>query len=156
MITHRTFPDKGLDLVLGWVIPNLHPCPWHTLVSPSNVHIPRHKISPSIMGISSGSGVNYRTSQGFIRSSAGKESTCNAEVPWFNSWVGKFPWRRKLILTPVFLPGESHGQRSLAGYSHESQRVGHDRVTKHSTPEDWTLHLNYTETHDCCSPGSLG
>ena len=35
----------------------------------------------------------------------------------FNSWVGKTPWRRKWQLTPVFLPGESHGQRSLAGYS---------------------------------------
>ena len=31
--------------------------------------------------------------------------------------VGKIPWRRKWQLTPVFLPGESHGQRSLAGYS---------------------------------------
>ena len=32
-------------------------------------------------------------------------------------WVGKIPWRRKWQPTPVFLPGESHGQRSLAGYS---------------------------------------
>ena len=30
---------------------------------------------------------------------------------------GKIPWRRKWQLTPVFLPGESHGQRSLVGYS---------------------------------------
>ena len=29
------------------------------------------------------------------------------------SWVGKLPWRRTWQLTPVFLPGESHGQRSL-------------------------------------------
>ena len=35
----------------------------------------------------------------------------------FNPWVGKIPWSRKQQLTPVFLPGESHGQRSLAGYS---------------------------------------
>ena len=35
----------------------------------------------------------------------------------FNSWVGKIPWRRKWQPTPAFLPGESHGQRSLAGYS---------------------------------------
>ena len=35
----------------------------------------------------------------------------------FNPWVGKIPWRRKWQPTPVFLPGESHGQRSLAGYS---------------------------------------
>ena len=32
-------------------------------------------------------------------------------------WVGKIPWRREWQPTPVFLPGESHGQRSLVGYS---------------------------------------
>ena len=32
-------------------------------------------------------------------------------------WVRKIPWRRAWQPTPVFLPGESHGQRSLAGYS---------------------------------------
>ena len=37
--------------------------------------------------------------------------------PGFNAWVGKIPWRRTWQPTPVFLPGESHGQRSLAGYS---------------------------------------
>ena len=35
----------------------------------------------------------------------------------FDPWVGKIPWRRAQQPTPVFLPGESHGQRSLAGYS---------------------------------------
>ena len=35
-------------------------------------------------------------------------------------WIpgsGKIPWRRNWPPTPVFLPGESHGQKSLAGYS---------------------------------------
>ena len=32
-------------------------------------------------------------------------------------WVEKIPWRRTWQPTPVFLPGESHGQRSLGGYS---------------------------------------
>ena len=32
-------------------------------------------------------------------------------------WVGKIPWRKAWQPTPVFLPGESHGQGSLAGYS---------------------------------------
>jgi len=32
------------------------------------------------------------------------------------SWVGKMPWRRKWQPTPVFLPGKSHGWRSLAAY----------------------------------------
>ena len=35
----------------------------------------------------------------------------------FDPWVRKIPWRRKWHPTPVFLPGESHGQRSLSGYS---------------------------------------
>ena len=57
----------------------------------------------------------------------GKESTCNAgaaggvgSIPG----LGRLPWRREWQPTPVFLPGESHGQRSLAGYSpwgHESR-----------------------------------
>ena len=40
----------------------------------------------------------------------------------FHLWVGKIPWRRKWQPTPVFLPGESHGQRSLAGYSLYSRK----------------------------------
>ena len=34
-----------------------------------------------------------------------------------HSLVGKIPWRREWLLTSVFLPRESHGQRSLVGYS---------------------------------------
>ena len=37
--------------------------------------------------------------------------------PGFNPWVGKIPWRRERLPTPVFWPGEFHGRRSLAGYS---------------------------------------
>ena len=37
--------------------------------------------------------------------------------PGFNPWVGKISWRRKWQPTPVFLPGKSHGQRNLVGYS---------------------------------------
>ena len=37
--------------------------------------------------------------------------------PGFDPWVGKIPWRREWQPTPVFLSGEFHGQRSLAGYS---------------------------------------
>ena len=35
----------------------------------------------------------------------------------FNPWVGNIPWRRAEQPTPVFLPGKSHGQRSVVGYS---------------------------------------
>ena len=37
--------------------------------------------------------------------------------PGFDPWVRKIPWRRKWQSTPVLLPGKSHGQRSLVGYS---------------------------------------
>ena len=46
------------------------------------------------------------------------ESVClQCGRPGFHPWVGKIPWRRKWQPTPVFLPGESHGRRSLVGYS---------------------------------------
>ena len=38
------------------------------------------------------------------------------QTPRFDPWVGKVPWKREWQPTPVFLPGESHGQRSLADY----------------------------------------
>ena len=53
---------------------------------------------------------------GFPGVSDGKKSTCNAEI-WVYPWVRKIFWRREWLLTLVFLPGEPHGQRSLAGYS---------------------------------------
>ena len=55
--------------------------------------------------------------QGFPDGSAGKESACNARDPGFDLWVKKIPWRREWQPTPVFLPGKSHGQRILVGYS---------------------------------------
>ena len=46
-----------------------------------------------------------------------KEPTCQCRKREFHLWVGKIPWRREWLATPVFLPGKSHGQRSLLGYS---------------------------------------
>ena len=37
--------------------------------------------------------------------------------PGFSSWIGKIPWKRAWQPTPVFLPGEFHGERNLAGYN---------------------------------------
>ena len=57
---------------------------------------------------------------GRVGNTSGKEPGCQSrrcKRPRFDPWVGKIPWRRKWQPTPVFLPGESHGQRSLAGYS---------------------------------------
>ena len=71
---------------------------------------------------------------GFPGDASGKESACQS---WrckrlrFSSSVEKIPQRRAWHSTPVFLPGEFHGQRSLAGYSPWGfKRLGHKLVTK--------------------------
>ena len=46
-----------------------------------------------------------------------KESACQFRRCTFSPSVGKIPWRKKWQPTSVFLPGKSHGQRNLAGYS---------------------------------------
>ena len=46
-----------------------------------------------------------------------KKSAYQCRRHGFNSWIRKIPWRRKWQLAPVFLPGKSHEQKSLAGYS---------------------------------------
>jgi len=51
----------------------------------------------------------------------------------FDYWFGKIPWRRKWQPIPAFLPGESHGQRSLEGYSPWGCK-------------SWTWLRNYTTT----------
>ena len=48
---------------------------------------------------------------------SGRESSCQWRRHKFDPWVRKIPWRRKWQATPVFLPGKSHRQRCLAGYS---------------------------------------
>ena len=45
----------------------------------------------------------------------GKESTCQSRRQGFDPWVGNILWRVKWQTTPVFLPGKSHGRRSLVG-----------------------------------------
>ena len=73
---------------------------------------------------------------------SGKESGRHGFYPW----VGNIPWRRKWQLTPVFLPGKFHGQRSLAGYSPWGHRVRHNWVTKPLPPPEW---------HTPCSQGTM-
>ena len=54
---------------------------------------------------------------GFPGGSDGKETTCNTGDPGPIPGSGRFPWRREWPPTPVFLPGEFYGQRSMVGYT---------------------------------------
>ena len=56
---------------------------------------------------------------GFPGGSDGKESHLQCRRPRFNPWVSKIPWRREWQPTPVFLPRESHGQRSICWPPHQ-------------------------------------
>ena len=53
----------------------------------------------------------------FPSGTSGKEPACQCrcKTPGFNPWVRKIPWRRAWWPAPVFLPGESRGQRHLEG-----------------------------------------
>ena len=58
--------------------------------------------------------------QGCPGGASGKEPACQCrrhKRHSFNPWVGKIHWRRAWLPTPVFLPGDSYGQRSLGRYN---------------------------------------
>ena len=67
--------------------------------------------------------------RGFLGGDSGGESACQCrryKSCRFDPWVRKIPWRRPWRPTLVFLPGKSHGQRSLVGYGPWGCRVRHD------------------------------
>ena len=86
-------------------------------------------------------------------------------------WIGKIPWKKKWQPTPVLLPRESHGQRSLAGYDSLGHKwVGQDWATKQQhvlqlyirhecfsytkcpvCSDPHTSSLKPLELHNCCS-----
>ena len=61
--------------------------------------------------------------------------------PGFNPWVGKISWRRKWQPTPVFLPREFHGERSLVGYSPWGFKEVDTELTHIRLPKPFTLLL---------------
>ena len=76
----------------------------------------------------------------------GKESTCQCrhQTHGLNPWVGKIPWRRKWQPTPVFLPGESHGQRSLVRSMGSRESDTNERL---STSIEYTPTFDISDTH---------
>ena len=82
--------------------------------------------------------------RGFSGGPSGKEPACQCRRQkrcGFDPWVRKIPWRRAWQPTPVFLPGESQGQRSLAGCKEldMSEMTEHTHVLKIVSPLDCEL-----------------
>ena len=94
-----------------------------------------HHLSPHFFGVNEEINRHHRIESfkhsflnylGLPRWHSGKESTClcrRLQRLGFDPWIGKIPWRRKSHWrgkwqpTPIFLPGQFHGQRSLEGYN---------------------------------------
>ena len=81
-------------------------------------------ISPDCSLTEDGAGLFYfcipHLIRGFLGGAGGKEPACQCrrhKRRRFDPWVRKILWRRAWQPTPVFFPGESHGRRSLVGYS---------------------------------------
>ena len=89
---------------LGATLTLLMPAGHHVLEAACSTLLPRRK------------GGEGRVN-GFPGGARGKEPACQGRRPkrhGFNRWVGTISWRRKWLPTPLFLPGKSYGQRSLA------------------------------------------
>ena len=84
-----------------------------------------------------------RSLMGFPGGPSGKESAYQCrrhKRHGFNSLVGKIPWRRTWQLMPVFLPGKSHGQKSLEGYSPWACRESN--TTERLSTHTWHIFLS--------------
>ena len=140
-------------LIMSW------PFQWPIHIhEPNQSHLIRAKPSPIIQVVTRvsetlcqepGAEANihvFYDLMGFPGGTSGKEHTCQCRrhERWgFDLWVVKIPWRRARQPTPVLLPRESHGQRSLAGYGCEE--LDTIETSQHARMILYPLHENRTE-----------
>ena len=93
----------------------------------------------------------YLAVLGFPGGASGKEPICQCRGHRrcsFDLWVGKIPWKRERQPTPIFLPGESHGQRSLVGYSPRGhEELDRTRLKRHSMRGSLLWHVELRSSH---------
>ena len=85
--------------------------------------------------------------------------TCQCRRHKFDSWVGKIPWRRDRLPSPVFLPGQSHGWRSLMGYSPQDHKKSDTTEQLHftsPTPVFLGFPCGSAGKESPCTAGDLG
>ena len=87
---------------------------------------------------------------GFPGGTSVKEPVCQCRRPkrrGFDPWLGKIPWWRTRQPSPVFFPGESHGQRSLAGYSPWGHKeLNTTEVTSHAHTHVYSIVNSFCRT----------
>ena len=89
-------------------------------------------------------------SLGLPRWFSGKESACQCRRCWFDPWIGKIPWRRRWQPPSLFLPGRSHGQRSLAGYRSWGRKERDLTEYTHTHTHTHTHTLSTAPPTPCC------
>ena len=103
---------------------------------PFKEHLKETEIQESI-GIAEWTQPKFASDSPDPRWLSGEDLACQCRRREFRPWVRKISQRRKWEPTPVSLPGEFHGQRSLVGYSPRScKRVRHDLATKQQQQHD--------------------
>ena len=93
------------------------PFPFPSPLSPPILHAPRTLSLPGCPPAELGHSEANLDPEGFPGGSADTDSTCNSGDPGSIPGSGSSPGEGNSYPLPIFLPGESHGQRSLAGYS---------------------------------------
>ena len=78
---------------------------------------------------------------GFLGGSVGEESACNVGDLGFCPWAGEIPWRKHGNPLQYSYLENSHGQRSLVGYSSWGNKESDNWVSKHSTCMDVRVEL---------------
>ena len=108
--------------------------------------------------------ISFLVTCGFVDfpgGSDGKASVYKAGDPGLSPGFGKIPWRRKWQSIPVLLPGKSHGQRSLVGYSLWGRKeldmterlsavaTGLEKVSFHSSSKERQCQRMLKLPHNC-------
>ena len=129
---HKKFTEKNFLLKWIWKIYVLHVY-FNKKYTKQKWTEPRTRRNKSTIITRSFTYLSITERINFPGGASGKESSCHCRrCMRRRSWVGKIPLSRKRQPTPVLLPGKSHRQRNLAGYSPWNRRVGHNWAHTHT------------------------
>ena len=122
-----------LTLCDAWAVAHKLPRPWNFQVknTEAGCHFLFQGIKPTSLIFPALAGRLFPLNHGFPVAQRVKKSALQCGRPRFDPWVGKIPWRRRKEgrPAPVFLPGEAHEERSLAGYTHKVAKCQTTLVT---------------------------